>query len=403
MKRLYVLLPLLLAGVLVWYWASRRGPLEVDAAAARRETLVSSLYTNGKLEPVRWQPVRVETGGRVKRVRLGEGDRVSAGELMAELEASSLEAELANAESRLAQARADWERITKGGDARLRAEIEGSLKTACLELETAQKEAAALERLVAKQAATNAELEAARRRIREAEARIAGLERQREALVQPQDGRAAEARLRDAEAAVRLAQSRIEATRIKAPMSGVVYSLAVRPGDMLEAGGLVAEVGDFSRFRVRVFVDEPELGRVAAGMPAVISWDGKPGVEWEGEVERLPSQVVALGARQVGEVVCRIENAEGLPVGANVNVEIRSKIVSNALTIPRECVRRRNGEAGVFVLEDGRLHWRTIQLGASSLSRVEVIEGLAEGAVVALPSDADLADGLPARARRRAP
>ena len=398
MKRLLVL-PLLLAVVLVWYWAKRKGPLEIEAAVARRETLVSALYTNGKLEPARWQAVRVEAGGRVEGVLVREGDQVGAGQLLVQLEASPLEVELVHAESQLAQARADFERIENGGDPRLRAEIDGSLKTARLEWETARTEADAIERLFSKQAATHAELEAARRRIREAETRIAALQRQREALVQPQDRSAAEARLREAAAAVRRAKSRIEATRIKAPLSGIVYNLAVHPGDVLDPGGLVAEIGDLSRLRVRVFVDEPELGRVGLGMPVILTWDGKAGEEWEGEVERLPSQVVAMGSRQVGEVACRIEKAEGLPVGANVNVEIRSKIVPNAITIPQECIRRRNGQPGVFVVDNGRLHWRELKLGTSSLRRMEVIEGLAEGEWVALPSNLDLSDGLKVRAR----
>jgi HlyD family secretion protein len=129
-------------------------------------------------------------------------------------------------------------------------------------------------------------------------------------------------------------------------------------------------------------------------MPVIITWDAMPDRQWKGKVDKTPTQVVALGTRQVGEVLCVIDNPndELLP-GTNVNVEIVSQEVPDALTIPREAVRREQGQAGVYTLNGNLLVWKKVTLGLSSTTRTQV-EGLSEGDPVAMPSDKQLKDGM---------
>ena len=83
--------------------------------------------------------------------------------------------------------------------------------------------------------------------------------------------------------------------------------------------------------------------------------------------------------------------------GTNVNAEIRSREAAGALSIPREALRREAGNTGVFLLQGDRVAWRKVSLGISSVTRVQVTEGLSEGDAVALPANAPLADGTPVR------
>jgi hypothetical protein len=108
----------------------------------------------------------------------------------------------------------------------------------------------------------------------------------------------------------------------------------------------------------------------------------------------MPTEIVSLGTRQVGEVVCVIDNPGGeLIPGTNINAEIRSRVAENALSIPREALRRQAGDAGVFLLQGTAVVWRKIVPGVSSITRTQVVEGLSEGDAVALPTDAALTDG----------
>jgi HlyD family secretion protein len=168
----------------------------------------------------------------------------------------------------------------------------------------------------------------------------------------------------------------------------------VRPGAYLEAGDEVASVGRLDRLRVRVYVDEPLLGRVAVGQPVTIRWEALPGKQWQGRVDRMPSAIRALGSRQVGEVLCTIENpGRDLIPGTNVDAEIRTAVVDNALVIPKEALHHDAGGDFVLALAGGTVQRRAVKTGNSTVTLVQIVEGLADGDAVALPSDRELKPG----------
>jgi HlyD family secretion protein len=392
-KLLLLLVPVLAA--LVWLGLRRSAPPQVPFVAAARGTLVSTLTTNGKVEPTEWAAVHAEASGPVATVPVTRGQFVQQGQILATITVAGASAELGAAQSRISQAQAELETLAAGGPATELAEIESGFARAKSELEAAQREVATLERLVARKAAPQAELAAAREVVRKAELQIQSLDRRRSALVTQPDRRAAQARLNEAQSSAAAAGRRIASGIVRAPMSGVVYALEVRPGDYVQPGQPVARIGRLDRLRVILYVDEPELGRVARGMPVTITWDAQPGKEWTGQVEALPLQVTPIGTRQVGEVVCIIDNP-GLSLipGTNVNAEIRSRTVENALTVPKEALRRQGDETGVFVLREGsRIEWQPVKVGAASVTHVEIAAGLQAGDRVALPVDVPLKSG----------
>jgi HlyD family secretion protein len=181
---------------------------------------------------------------------------------------------------------------------------------------------------------------------------------------------------------------------VRSPIAGEVYGLAARPGDYLKPGDIVTNVGRLDRVRVRVYVDEPLLGRVAPGEPVTITWEALPGKRWHGKVEQMPTSIETLGSRQVGEVVCTIENPGGeLIPGTNVDAEIRTAVAPDALVIPKEALRHDASGDYVFVLKDGTVERRPVKTGISTVNRLQITAGLQEGDAVALPSDVPLASG----------
>lgn len=238
------------------------------------------------------------------------------------------------------------------------------------------------------------EVDAAHVKLRQAEIDIESLTRRQAALVSKADLASGQAKLRESQAAVQSARERLGRGGVVSPIAGTVYSLPARLGAYLSAGDPVASVGNLDRLRVRVYVDEPELGRVAVGQPVRITWDALPGREWAGSVEKKPTEIVALGTRQVGEVLCAIDNPDReLVPGTSVNAEIRTNVVPNALTLPKESLRRDANGSGVFVLREGRIRWQPVNLGASSVTRAIIAGGLKVGDAVALPTERNLKDG----------
>jgi HlyD family secretion protein len=398
---LWIVLILAIGGSVWGYVAWHREPAEVQFARVVREDIVNSVPTNGKVEPIEWAEARAERAGPVIEILVQRGQHVERDATLVRLDASEAQADLVAAQSRIAQARADLAVIERGGHATDLAEIASGLDRARLDLQTAQKDLDALTRLQAKQAATAFEVAAARERVDRAQLQIQSLEQRRAALGATPDRSAAEARLHDAEAAVTLAQQRIRMSVVRAPIAGTVYQFDLKPGAYLNAGDIVATIGRLDRVRVRVYVDEPDLGRVQKGLPVAITWDALPGRQWDGVVDQTPTQIVALGTRQVGEVLCLIENPHGeLLPGTNVNVEIRTQSVPNVLAVPKEAIHQENGQSGVYVLAGDHVAWKKVTPGLANTTRVQV-EGLNEGDQVALPSEKPLKDGMPVKPAAR--
>ncbi|HEY2845720.1 MAG TPA: efflux RND transporter periplasmic adaptor subunit [Bryobacteraceae bacterium] len=395
-KRVWLtLIVLAIAGIVIWKLEDQRGrPPQVAFAKAMQQSISSLVSTNGKVEPVESGNARAERSGAVTKILIRHGQRVESGQALVELDADEAQAELKTAQARQTAIRAEMQMLAQGGRASDRAGIDTSLDKARLELKIAQGQYDSAARLRDKKAGTEVEVRTAKEGVDRAQAQIQALQQQRASLVAPSDGAGAQARLDEAQTAAQLAEARIRMSLVRAPIAGIVYQFDLKPGAYLNAGDLVAAIGRLDHVHVKVYVDEPDLGRVRKGMPVTIGWDALPGRQWNGTVDRTPTEIVALGARQVGEVLCDIANPDmDLLPGTNVNAVILSETVENAITIPKEAVQRQQGQTGVYVLEGDRLRWRVITQGVNNSTRTQVRE-LKDGDAVALPSEKPFKDGM---------
>jgi HlyD family secretion protein len=383
-----------LAAAIVLGVLRKSDPPRVTFARVKRQTLVSTLPTNGKAEPVEWQAVRAETSGTLSQVFVEDGKTIAKGTVMATISDPALAAEIETAQAKLAEVNANLAALEAGGRPAEFTTIENELARAHFDLDQARKSIASLERLQQKQAATQQEVDQAREKAQQAQLEITGLEKRRTSLVAPPDVAAAKARAADAANALKLARDRAALSSVRAPIFGTVYGREARTGGYVEAGGLVANIGRMDRLRVNVYVDEPELGRVEVGQPVTIAWDALPGRQWQGRVEKKPTTIQALGSRQVGEVIVSIDNTGGALIpGTNVNAEIRTAVAEGALVIPKETLRHDAQGDYVYTLKDGTLERRAVKKGIAGVTLVQIVGGLAESEPVAVPGDIPLKTG----------
>jgi HlyD family secretion protein len=394
-----VWIPLLLlagAGAAIWRLeVAKSRPPEIAFARVTRETITSSVPTDGRIEPLEWAVARAERPGAVKEILIKNRDHVAKGQELARLDTSEIEAERETARASIAQIQTELQVIDAGGPASNRAKIQGDLDRTQVELDQAREDYEKSQRLQAKEVVTGAEVLARKQKVDQLTAAIKDLNHQMASLVGPTDRASADARLKSAKSNLNLAEERIAQSVVRAPLEGEVYQFDLKQGAYLNAGDAVASIGRLDRVKVTVYVDERDLGRVKRGMPVRITWDGHPGQDWKGVVDKLAEQVIAKGSRQVGEVECVIENPgrELLP-GSNVNVEIRAESVDAALTIPKEALRNENGQEGVYRLNGAVLQWRAVKLGIDNTTRAQITDGLADGDAVALITDKTLTDGM---------
>lgn len=355
---------------------------QVETIVVERGDVAAELVTNGRIEAGKRYDVRAETQGVVERTAVEPGDSVRRGMILARIGAATARAAAEQADARVEAARAALAAAEGGLSPAERTDAESRLALAKQTLESLRSEAETVERLVARAAAPRAELEALRQRIAETDSEADRLRAKLAARPAQNQVEQARATLREAEAAARQAVVALASTEVRAPADGKVYSLGVRPGDYVDRGDLIARIAGEGPLEARVFVDEPELGRIRLGAAARLTADAYPGSEWTCRIERRPTEIVELGNRRVGEVRCTVEGeAEQLIPNLTVNVVVASDVARNALVVPREAVRR-DSEGDYVVLADGSR--RTVEIGVRGPERVEVSSGLSEGDAVLL-------------------
>lgn len=248
-----------------WAWSSRgetTPPLRAAGTLEAREARLGSLV-----------------GGRVSDVRVEEGATVVAGQPLVVLEADLLDAQVREQRGRLEEARAHEALVRSGPRAEERAR-------ARVEWEHAEAERARMEALYAEGVVGRAAYDAAAATA----ASLREVLRERERGSRSEDMAAAAAAVERERARLAwLLRQRAE-TVVRAPSTGVIQTLDLRPGDLVAAGQQVATLLEPGQLRVRVFVPETKLGLVHVGQRATLEVDSHPG-------RAFPGRVVEIGQR----------------------------------------------------------------------------------------------------------
>jgi HlyD family secretion protein len=336
----------------------------------------------------------------VKAVNVQTGDKVTAGKVLLTLDDIQARARLASAESGVKAAQAALDAVTHNGTLAERQASASDVAHARIERDQAQHDLDALTKLQAAGAASASEVAAARQRLESATASLEAGQTGAKNHYSPIDLERAQAALRDAEASLAAARDVERQTTERAPVDGIVYMLAVRPTDFIEEGKLLLELADLKSERVRAYFDEPDIGSLAVGQPAIVKWDAKPGDIWHGHIERVPVTVTQYGTRNVGEVLIAIDGAENdLLPDTNVTVTVTTSSQANALTIPREALHVENGRPFVFRVDGEQLHRTPVTYGTMNLNQAAILSGLNPGDWVATGSISGqpLQEGVPIR------
>ena len=151
--------------------------------------------------------------------------------------------------------------------------------------------------------------------------------------------------------AVTDAETALAGTKLTAPFDGTVLQTNVAVGDVVAANTAILTVANLSDLQVLASVDETTIRRVSAGQPAQIAFDAVPGQTLQGQVGDVPLQGTLQGGVMVYEVPISLVGAEKLPllVGMTANVKIAVGQAENALLIPAMALQKANGMYQVLV------------------------------------------------------
>ena len=231
--------------------------------------------------------------GRVVERLVSEGDRIKAGQLVARLDDAEQMEQLALRRAELAGAEAALAALEAGSRPQEIAAAEATLHSAEAERDRLRLDFARQQELRGKDAIADRELEASQAQLKVAEARVAEAA-ERFKLVQAgprsEDIAQGRARVEQARAAVALAETQVENTRLVSPLTGVVLSQNIEPGEYVSPGTPVVTVADTAHVWVRAYVNQTDLGRVRLGQKIAVHTDTFPDKSYEGTVGFIASE-----------------------------------------------------------------------------------------------------------------
>jgi RND family efflux transporter MFP subunit len=328
----------------------------IDVAVVRvtAGTVESALDISGTLAPRSRVGLKPKLPGRLDRILVDIGDRVTEGQVVATVDRGEVDAQVDAAVAAIGVAKAGIE------------SAEASLANAISEHDRATT-------LFAAGALPRQRLEAA--------------ETARRAAAAQRD--LAKATLAQAEAAVRRAREVQRDTTLYSPVSGFIVERNYDPG-AIPGDRPVVVVADIRQLKLEAGVSEMEAGRLKTGMPAHVSVQAKPGETFTGQVAAIVPEVDQRNRHFRIEV--RVPNAEGvLLAGMYASARLVLAQADEALIVPREAVVARDGQRMV------------LKVNGDTVAPVAVVEGLSDGRVVQIVSGLAAGDQVLADARRQLP
>jgi multidrug efflux pump subunit AcrA (membrane-fusion protein) len=325
-----------------------------------------------------------KTVGKVLAVRVHEGARVRAGQLLVEIDSRDAAAQLQKAQAGVREAENAVEEV----DRTIRAA--GAAKSAAeASLALATSTHARYQKLLERRSVSPQEFDEveAKYKVAQAEAEraarlLASLEARRNQVL---------AKLDQAKSDVSSAQVYTSYARVTSPMDGIVTAKQAEPGMMAAPGAPLVTVEDDSHYRLEASVEESQLRLIKIGDEVRVQIDALAGDQLAGQV----AEIVPAADPATRSYTVKID----LPPHKSLRSGLYGKAKfarqqKQAITIPNQAIIQRGQLTAVLVVDDaGTAHMRLITTGKSFGERTEVLTGLGEGDRVVVERAGEISDG----------
>ena len=341
----------------------------VEVIKVARSTRQSGLQLPGNIQPITEAPVLARADGYIEKRLVDIGDRVKAGQTLAEIDAPELSDQVAQAKATVRQAQAALAQAT------------ANVQQGKTDMELARVMARRSAQLVIKGAVSKQDDDQAQAQYNSKLAALEALERSID--VQRANIVAAQSNL-----------GRLEKLQsyciVQAPFDGVITLRNVDVGALVNSGStLLYRIAQMSTLRTYINVPQAYADSIKPGQPAVLTVSNLPGREFQGQVARSADALDPSSRTLLVEVHVPNPSFLLLP-GMYAQVELHSIRADPPLVVPSDAmIVRADGAQIAVVRPDRTIHLQKIDVGRDYGDRVEVLNGLREGdTIVSNPGDA---------------
>jgi HlyD family secretion protein len=408
------------AGAIVFLLRGKLFPsaAKADPAAAytiqkvAKDDLGITVAVSGTLEPVSYATIYPDSNmpsyRKLLRLLVKKGDTVREGQLIAEIETSGLDLDLASAKASYESAKVKLANLKAQPTATELAQAETSLKQAQLDLVTQQAAYDSTKTLVEKNLAARGDLDSTERTLTLSKLK---LEAATSSYNDVKAGATADV-INAQEAAVAQASNNylkakliFESAAIRAPIGGTVTEVFVKVGDLIENSTAILSIGDLDTMILQAAVNENDIGQVTIGQKATVTAAGYPDMPLSGTVTLIDMRGSVSGNVSTFKAAIQVPNRDHkLMWGMNADAELSVLSVKDVLTLPTSAVKTSgNGTGTVTILDAGKPVSWDVQLGATDGSKYQILGGLAEGDEVVVLKKTSTTTTTPANQQQAGP
>jgi HlyD family secretion protein len=346
-------------------------PLPVETTKVSKGTIVSEAMGTGTLEARIHATISPKISGLIAQVLVDQNDKVIKGQTLFILDDKDLRQQVDVAKADLAAAQASAEKAVS------------QIQSAEATDKKAKSDFKRMSRLVASESVSVDAAEKAQQQLGVAQGQ----------LNQAQAARIeAEKLIAKAQASLRYYQERLADTVVCAPFDGLIIRRYKDSGSIAVPGSMVLDMISVNQLWISAWVDETLLDQLKVGQASKIVFRSDSKAELPGKVVRIAPQA----DRETREVLVDVA-VDHLPhswaVGQRAEVYIETARKENAAIIPQRVVVWRQGQPGVFVIDNARAYWHKIVLGVQGKEKAEIVDGLQVGQTILIPGAETPKDG----------
>ena len=355
-------------------------PIAVSVVAAEERRLPSTLDVTGNLMPDAQTDIASEREQRVVEILVERGQYVSAGQVVARLDAEDAQNQLHEAEASEAQIRERLGLVT--------GQLFDPLQTPEVQqaravMERAEADYKRFTQLVEEGAVSRAEHDLRRADYLATTAQYQTTINQMRQLYQS---------LLAQKVRVAVGRKAVEDTIIRAPYNGLISERAVSVGRYMKKGDRIATIIRVDPLRIELTIPEVAVAAVRRGQKVSFTVQSYPDRQFEGTIAYIGPAVRADSRAMVVEAI--VPNGKGeLQPGLFATAHLELPSVHPSVLVPAAAVRNDRGVFRLFVAKGDRAEVRIAHVGREADGRLEILRGLAAGERVVSPQVASLADG----------
>ncbi|MEQ8155430.1 MAG: efflux RND transporter periplasmic adaptor subunit [Clostridiaceae bacterium] len=175
---------------------------------------------------------------------------------------------------------------------------------------------------------------------------------------------------------------------VTAPIGGIITAVNNSNGDDVQSGTSILTIVDTSSMKVKISVDELDIGKIEAGQKATIKFDAIKDKTYDGTVESIAQVGTTSNNVTTYDVIVNVSDPSGIRLGMNANVSISVESKENALAVPAEAVIENNGEKFVRVstsdssTDQSNMKLVSVKTGLETEKYIEITEGVTEDQLV---------------------